>query len=574
MPLVKPLCLEALPPEILLDVATFVTCFQDRLHLCQSSSRIRSVLIGHEPLWYTLSLSPLAESITDAVLSEIFRELSSAPPLQPKRLPVKILDLSGCFKISSLSLQYLERYLPSLRCLQLGVDPAEDDTWQLPKGTRLQLRKIVLGRQRQGLYKDWRSSITSPVFAKTGHDYGYRRRYAMGTLTSSALKSTLVSCGRTLESLTLAGHCLARSALQTIASHCISLRYLDISGCEGQITQGDLQTLFEGIGPHLETLKMTNMSELSDLTSLFLVQHCGKTLRVLHISGGKYAAVTFLTRAVSRLPRLEDLRINQIVSGDVNGLVLALRDSGLFQQLTSLDLSPKLDIYPSNRHASRSAASHTSPSTPSFASGMRMEHALAPCSDQALDMLCRFERLTTLRLVNPAYITSAGVNNMLRHLPQLQVLELRRWQDMQYSDGGLTTISPDNLPDLRECVLYSILIPPSIFADWTDFRHLKLVELWDASNFDHHHLKGLLLSCPTLRQLRIAKTSVIWDDFADILGVDGSTTSFTPSPDAPFPPASHLKHLKYDGEIVLSRLDGRRSDANGNTLFDYWQGSL
>lgn len=563
--------LASLAPEIILLIAAFIPDFKDKCSLSFTCHRLRLVLHVHPHVWSPLDLSPYAHRVSNEVLFDILRKLT---PLRPPSKDgggdggttlagnyVDRLDLSGCKRVESEAIEKLAKTFPLLKEIHLNVEPREggdDDNDET--------RSVIPGRQRTGVYNDWRQPSSSFTSSTSSYSYSHNNNSIFSTTTTTttttapssttrtvkpqAFQNWLISnaslltliqvCGATLERLSLSGHPLNNSIIESISKCCAPrLTHLDISHCTRKLSDRDLQTLLSGVGPRLVSLKMLGF-ELSDLTLLVLKQ-CARNLRRLHVSGGKALSLAKLGSVFSALVKLEDVRVNQIVMGEVDCLVKLLpifstTIGNHTSTLRHLDLSPKLDIFPSNNpahtrslhslHSSSSphlSSTHNNPPpAPSFSRGLRIEHHLH-LTDDSLHRLARdHPLLTTLRLVNPIIITSDAVDALLRSLPSLRRFELRRWQEMEFHEPGVTAITPQNLPVLKELVLYSIPVPRECYAAWREFKELEGLEVWDAREWDERPMRGVMKDCSKLKWCRVGRTSVAWEKIGKtVMGGEG-----------------------------------------------------
>ncbi|RUS13386.1 hypothetical protein BC937DRAFT_95409 [Endogone sp. FLAS-F59071] len=558
--------LASLAPEIILLIAAFIPDFKDKCSLSFTCHRLRLVLHVHPHVWSPLDLSPYAHHVSNEVLFDILRKLA---PLRPSGKDggggttltgnyVDRLDLSGCKRVESEAIEKLAKTFPLLKEIHLNVEPreggADDD------GDN-ETRAVVPGRQRTGVYNDWRQPSSSFTSSTSSYYSMFSTTATTSTTTIAALSSTtrtvkpraspnwlinnaslltlIQACGATLERLSLSGHPLSNSVIESISKRCAPrLTHLDISHCTRKLSDRDLQTLLSGVGPRLISLKMLGFV-LSDLTLLVLKQWCARTLRRLHVSGGKALSLAKLGSVFSALVKLEDVRVNQIAMGEVDCLVTLLPIASTTigdcaSTLRHLDLSPKLDIFPSNNpahtrslHSLHSSSphltsTHNPPPAPSFSRGLRIEHHLH-LTDASLHRLARdHPLLTTLRLVNPISITADAVDSLLRSLPCLRRFELRRWQEMEFRDPGVTAITPQNLPILKELVLYSVPVPRECYAAWREFKDLEGLEVWDAREWDERPMRGVMKDCSKLKWCRVGRTSVAWEKIGKtVLGGEG-----------------------------------------------------
>jgi hypothetical protein len=458
-------------PEVVLQVTNNLG-IQDILAL-SSSCRTFYLMLTQRPLLYTpLILSPYAEKITSRTLFSILKRHSNHTSY------IQDLDLSGCYHLSSESVIHLAKRYPHLTYLDISVNPR--------KG------RLVPGRYREGVYKDWRKTI---AFNSVNQEWRLSN-HAMHMLTKC-----------TLHTLSLAGHDLDSSTAHAI-SQMPHLTSLDISGCTWRLSQADLQTIARGLGKNLLELRMLGF-EPTDLTLLCLRQHCWK-LKLLHLSGGKPLMISKLTSIVHTMKSLQDVRVNQIRGGDVDSLLQHLN-----QDTKSLDLSAKMDMYPSRGR------------------GMRIESALN-LTQRGFDAVSALQYLQVLRLSNLSWISESAVSNIIHNLPLLRKFELRMWPDIESSDlrtcNVVTTLVPDNVPYLTEITLVGVSISQATALAWSKFKHLKQIELSDIgveAGSGNGFIRPWLMDMVSLEALRVTKCGIQWQQVADIVRMRDSETDDT-----------------------------------------------
>ncbi|KAI8580007.1 hypothetical protein K450DRAFT_238890 [Umbelopsis ramanniana AG] len=329
-----------------------------------------------------------------------------------------------------------------------------------------------------------------------------------------------------------AGHDLDSSTAYAI-SQMAHLTSLDISGCTWRLSQADLQTIARGLGKNLLELRILGF-EPTDLTLLCLRQHCWK-LKLLHLSGGKPLMIFKLTTIVHTMKSLQDIRVTQIRGGDVDSLV-----QNLNPDTQSLDLSAKMDMYPSRGR------------------GMRIESALN-LTPRGFDALSALQYLQVLRLSNLSWISEDAVSKVIRNLPLLSKFELRMWPDIESSDlrtcDVVTTLVPDNVPNLTEITLVGVSITQSTALAWSKFKHLEQIELSDIgveAGSGSGFIRNWLMDMVSLEALRVTKCGIQWQQVADIVRMRDSEADDT---------EDWVEHnidelvgsMQYEDEVVIRR---------------------
>ncbi|KAH8547526.1 hypothetical protein BGW37DRAFT_510349 [Umbelopsis sp. PMI_123] len=483
-------------PELVLQITNNLS-IQDILAL-SSSCRTFYHMLTQRPLLYTpLILSPYAESITSRTLFSILKRHSNTTSY------IQELDVSGCYHLSSESVIHLSKRYPNLTTLDISVNPR--------KG------RLIPGRYREGVYKDWRKTI---AFSSASQEW---------RLSNHAMQM-LTQC--TLHTLSLAGHDIDSSTAHAI-SQMPYLKSLDISGCTWRLSQADLQTIARGLGKNLLELRILGF-EPTDLTLLCLRQHCWK-LQLLHLSGGKPLMISKLTSIVHTMKSLKDLRVNQIRGGDVDSLI-----QNLDQDTQSLDLSAKMDMYPSRGR------------------GMRIESALH-LTPKGFNALSSLQLLQVLRLSNLSWISEEAVSNLLTNLCSLTAFELRMWPDIEASEGRacdvVTALVPDNVPNLTEITLVGVSISQRTALAWSKFKHLRQIELSDIgpeAGSGDGFMRKWLLGIGSLEALRLTKCGIQWQQVADLVRMrDGEADD----------PEEWVEHsidelvgsMQYEDEVVILR---------------------
>ncbi|KAI9288747.1 hypothetical protein BC943DRAFT_317282 [Umbelopsis sp. AD052] len=458
-------------PEVVLQFTNNLG-IQDILALSSSCRTFYHMLTQRPSLYTPLILSPYADKITSKTLFSILKRHSTHTSY------IQNLDLSGCYHLSSESVIHLAKKYPHLTNLDISVNPRNG--------------RLVPGRYREGVYKDWRKTI---AFNSVNQEWRLSN-HAMHMLTRC-----------TLHTLSLAGHDLDSSTAHAI-SQMVHLTSLDISGCTWRLSQADLQTIARGLGKNLLELRILGF-EPTDLTLLCLRQHCWK-LKLLHLSGGKPMMMSKLTSIVHTMKSLQDIRVTQIRGGDVDSLV-----QNLNQDTQSLDLSAKMDMYPSRGR------------------GMRIESALN-LTLRGFDALSTLHHLQVLRLSNLSWISEDAVSNIIRNLPLLSKFELRMWPDIESSDlrtcDVVTTLVPDTVPNLTEITLVGVSISQSTALAWSKFKYLEQIELSDIgveAGSGNGFIRTWLMDMVSLEALRVTKCGIQWQQVADIVRMRDSEADDT-----------------------------------------------
>jgi len=245
--------------------------------------------------------------------------------------------------------------------------------------------------------------------------------------------------------------------------------------------------------------------------------------------------ISKLTSIVHTMKSLQDVRVNQIRGGDVDSLIQHLN-----QDTQSLDLSAKMDMYPSRGR------------------GMRIESALN-LTQRGFDAVSALQYLQVLRLSNLSWISESAVSNIIHNLPLLRKFELRMWPDIESSDlrtcNVVTTLVPDNVPYLTEITLVGVSISQATALAWSKFKHLKQIELSDIgveAGSGNGFIRPWLMDMVSLEALRVTKCGIQWQQVADIVRMRDSETDDT---------EDWIEHsidelvgsMQYEDEVVILR---------------------
>ncbi|KAK4512232.1 uncharacterized protein ATC70_002928 [Mucor velutinosus] len=435
------------------------------------------LLSTHVACWKQLDLSPYDSTIgTNSLLT--FLRNANIPLYTTHKssdsitAAITALDLSGCWNISEELVVALSRSLTHLTHLSLNGYRLNTPILQrILRQRKLQQNvspAIAFEQQRDHVYQVRPSHDLSSMAMDLSKKQTHRLKVPLVLLTS------IVSSLPHLTSLSIQYQDLGGRHSFPEFRH---IRHLDISSCI--ISQPALQTLLRVVGPNLVSLKMLNI-DLNNLSWLSVSQY-GKKLECLHVSCNEPLLLPSIRHVVGHLPLLKDFRLTRIRTGSLDPVIERLNPDNL----TRLDLSPKMNIYPrstasSNLNPSRrssrvqlslDSAATTSPTILAVASNGRhnkhppqshkfslsisnyatTEHDLL-LSDASLERLSHCRQLVELRLCFPT-ITAPCLHETLKQLSQLQILELRQKNDKSTVDF-LTGLK--YCQHLKELLLFSV----------------------------------------------------------------------------------------------------------------------
>lgn len=450
-----------LPAELLVRIIQEIGQVGDKCQLLQTCKHLNHLLSTHVACWKQLDFSPYDSSVATNSLLTFLRN-TNIPLYTAHKSPdsvaaaITALDLSGCWNLSEELVIALARSLTHLTHLSLNGyrlnTPVLQRILRQRKPQQILPPAIAFEQQRDHVYQVRPSHDLSSMAMDLSKKQTHRLKVPL------VLLSGIVSSLPHLTSLSIQYQDLGGQHAFREFGH---IRHLDISSC--LISQPALQTLLRVVGPNLATLKMLNI-DLNNLSWLSVSQY-GKRLECLHVSCNEPLLLPSIRHVIGHLHGLNDFRLTRIRTGSLDPVIEKLNPANL----TRLDLSPKMNIYPSRRSsrvqvsldstalavASNGRHNKHPPQSPklslSISSYATTEHDLL-LSDASLQHLARCRQLVELRLCFPT-ITAPGLHETLQQLPQLQILELRQKHDASTVDflTGLTYCQ-----QLRELLLFSV----------------------------------------------------------------------------------------------------------------------
>ncbi|CAO3600856.1 unnamed protein product [Absidia cylindrospora] len=399
--------MDLLPTEVLLQIISFLHNPKDKIELLRTNWCIHSIL-AHTPIcWSPLDLSLYREKINNAALLSILRSRSLeivVPKQQPLQQPATLLttptpphssalattvasnwskaaqldsiNISGCHLLTSEAILMLVNTLPYLKTLHIDRYTATSVPEPLARHPRhyRRTRSKMIDMLRDDLYQCRpRHGLSSSTMDLS------KQPLTSLTITDTTLQRLLVSTPF-LTDLSLQHQRLSMAVCRSMHKRLPHLRHLDISSCE--VMSPDLQYLVRTMASSLLSLKMLNLA-LSNLTLLCLQLHGGHSLECLHLSCLDPLSLPGLARTVKSLTKLTDFRLTRLPSGNVDELVCTLATH--HPQLQSLDISPKLELYPK----------FTSASHPKTYPAMDITSAFGPLSSATGTLSSTFRTTTT-----------------------------------------------------------------------------------------------------------------------------------------------------------------------------------
>ncbi|ORZ15897.1 hypothetical protein BCR42DRAFT_416112 [Absidia repens] len=366
--------MDLLPTEVLLQIIGFLHDPKDKIELLRTNRCIHSIL-AHTPIcWSPLDLSLYTEKINNAALLSILRSrsleivvpkqpllqqpatlLTTPTPPHPSALETTVasnrskaaqldsINISGCHLLTSEAILMLVNTLPYLKTLDIDRYTATSVPEPLARHPRhyRRTRSKMIDMLRDDLYQCRpRHGLSSSTMDLS------KQPLTSLTITDTTLQRLLVSTPF-LTDLSLQHQRLSMAVCRSMHKRLPQLRHLDISSCE--VMSPDLQYLVRTMAGSLLSLKMLNLA-LSNLTLLCLQLHGGDSLECLHLSCLDPLSLPGLARTVKSLTKLTDFRLTRLPSGNVDELVCTLATH--HPLLQSLDLSPKLELYPKFTSAS------------------------------------------------------------------------------------------------------------------------------------------------------------------------------------------------------------------------------
>ncbi|KAI8647831.1 hypothetical protein BD408DRAFT_407865 [Parasitella parasitica] len=521
-----------LPAELLIRIIQDIERVGDKCQLLQTCQLLNYLLSTHTGCWKQLDLSPYNSTITNNSLLTFLRNTNiplctAHKSSDSTTTAITALDLSGCWNLSEELVVALSRSLTHLTDLSLNGyrlnAPILQRIIKQNKTRQSAFPAIAFEQQRDHVYQVRPSHDLSSMAMDLSKKQAHRFKVPL------ILLSSMVSCLPHLTTLSVQYQDLGGRHTFKEFEH---IRRLDISCCI--ISQPALQALLRAVGPNLTSLKMLNI-DLNNLSWLSVSQY-GKHLECLHVSCNEPLLLPSIRHVVGHLPRLQDFRLTRVRSGSLDPIIERLIPA----RLTRLDLSPKMNIYPrstssGNIDAGRrplrvqlsldaAAATATATATattttiptrhnkhPSQSSQLSLsisnyattEHDLL-VSNASLQYLSCCHQLIELRLCFPT-ITTSSLHDMLKHLPQLQIFELRQKHDKSAIDflRGLKYCQ-----HLQELLLFSVHITQDTVQDLVSDDLLlkstcKHITISDGGPIieDEHNINALLSSLQMLQIL-------------------------------------------------------------------------
>lgn len=465
-----------LPAELLLHIIHHIPSVQDKCQLLQTCTHLNNLLCTHVASWSNLDISPFTD-ITNSILLMFLKNchipLYTSTSIYNTILnSITRLDLSGCW------------------CLSQDMAVALSKSFQ-------QLEELCLNgyrtTQRDHLYHVRPSHDLSSMTMDLSKRNTHQLKIPYNLLTTILLQipriTSLSIQYQDLSSTTTDKNYFPREIFGKI-------RHLDISSCI--ITQPALQSMLRKIGNELLTLKMLNI-ELNQLSWLGVNQH-GKNLVTLHVSCNEPLYLPCIRQAVSNLKYLNDFRLTRVRTGTVDPIIEKLNPN----TLKRLDISPKMNIYPSSlpindtassssgsrriprssRHVkitsslhSTTAASlsHSPPRSATTTAATRKHPPQATremthqqqfatteydliISDISFHHLCSCHHLTELRLCFPTITSSTQLSQLFQAIPQLEIFELRQQDQQQQQNKQDYLEGLVHLKSLQKLYLYGVSI--------------------------------------------------------------------------------------------------------------------
>ncbi|KAI8344582.1 hypothetical protein BC941DRAFT_409019 [Chlamydoabsidia padenii] len=581
--------MDQLPTEVILHVISFIHDTKDKIELLRANRYIKSLIIHNQSCWSSLDLSLYRDRINNGALIGILRSLSldivlirretppSPPPTKRQHLLVsptspptshrlgtliENINLSGCHLVTPDALLMLVYTLPCLKVLHLNKYPATSIPDLLathPRHCR-RTRSTMIDMLRDDLYQCRpRHGLSSSTMDLS------KQPLASLTIVDATLLR-LLPCTPFLTNLSLQHQLVSHNTCCVMEKELVHLRHLDISSC--QINVNSLQYLIRTMAASLISLKMLNL-ELSDLTLLCLQQHGKNSLECLHLSCLNPSSLPGLARTLRALVKLTDFRMTRLPSGNVDPLILRLATRQ--SQLRCLDLSPKLELYPtfvSGNHSRPFSSDNTAPiiiqpsSTSSTTTRLLKQqqqslnknlslssssHLLPPNTSNKSrtrsGKSCNVTDVTFTRSERGLHLTDISFHHLaynLTHLVELRlcfptvragtltrffksakcplrVLELRL-RDTNDDDDYLDGL--ENLDHLETLLLYSVPMNTRSVDIILHTRRLKSMTIHDAKQLGKLSplfLRRWLLGLPRLGLLRMDRVPFAWTSISDLL---------------------------------------------------------
>lgn len=591
--------MDQLPTEIILHVISFLHDTKDKIELLQVSRSLHSLITHNPSCWSPLDLSLHRERITNAALIGILRscylkivvprqqvlhssssrrqqqlqqqQQNFPQPLSSCRVGAQLdsIDLSGCHLLTLDALLMLVHTLPYLKVLGLNKYPATFIPEPLARHPRhyRRTRSTMIDMLRDDLYQ------CRPRHGLSSSTMDLSKQPLVSLSISDTTLLGLLPCMTFLTNLSLQHQPISYEACRVMNKTLKQLRHLDISSC--QISVHSLQYLIRSLVSSLQSLKMLNL-ELSDMTLLCLQLFGEHSLTCLHLSCLDPQALPGLARSLRKLTKLTDFRLTRLPSGNVDGLISTLATC----HLQSLDLSPKLEIYPifsshprslsdtasslslkastssSNRlprqHSAKNTASsllppatkspHAGPFTTATYSRSERNLTMTP---PAFIHLSTFKYLVELRLCFPTLHNSKALTTFFKTATcPLQIFELRLrdlpppTDDEDYLDGLA------GFAHLHTLLLYSVPLTAASVSTILQLHRLNAMTIHDAKELAKVcplFLRRWLSDLPHLRLLRMDRVPFAWTSITDLL----------PS----YPHNYHPDHPLYHGDSMFIKTD-------------------
>ncbi|CAG8681052.1 23634_t:CDS:1 [Dentiscutata erythropus] len=504
--------LDTLPTEVIVAICQCLSLFS-KCQLCQVCLRFQLIIYNNNEFWQHLDLSQFGETLTNQHLFTILRTRWKS------KLQNRWLDISGCRLISSSALEKLAETHCDFQGIHLNVEP-RFDTWEAAdEWIKSQFYKkcpTFTKMGRPGLYRLWPTTRSSSP---------------QWQISNKSIQIVLQGSFQTLKYLSFGKQNLNRETAIAIAS-CKNLTQLDLNGTN--LDNASLQDILSHTN-QLVSLKLLDL-ELSNMTLIMI--SLLKNLCQLHFSVINKGIISAkaIAEMLKCLRKLDDLRMNQIMIGDVDLVIteglawiscdeLVEDDTKIQHQYDSngdkliqqdrafiryLDLSPKLDIYPRCRERS-----------------MLIEHYITISNSSLRSLAVNHPFMVSFRLVNPYAISAEGVDVLLSVLNCLEIFELR-WRRSEVDP--IHKLTPKFCPKLREITLHGVDVAD--FDGWfgvqkdleidqcknktlleegcsrMTFQNLEILDL-DSTGFTNSHFNMLIKYCLKARKVKL-RTNIVY----------------------------------------------------------------
>jgi hypothetical protein len=477
-----------LPAELLLCILQDIPSVGDKCQLLQTCTYLNTLLSTHVGCWSNLDLSPYTTITNSSLLTWLkycnISLYTITGNYNATLNSITRLDVSGCWCLSQDMVVALSKSFNNLQELCLN-------------GYRL--------GQRDHLYQ------VRPFHDLSSMIMDLSKRNTNRLVIPHVLLANIVTQIPSISSLAIQYQDLTPLSLrQDYFVEFFHIKHLDISSCI--INQPALQAMLRTIGARLLSLKMLNI-DLNHMSWLCVGQY-GKNLECLHVSCNEPLYLPCIRQTVSNLKFLSDFRLTRLRTGTIDPIIEKLNPV----ILKRLDISPKMNIYPSSSSSISVAVAAAKAGTPRIKRHVKITSSSTPSSllaqgqissqqqtrkrpaqvqeqqqhyattvhdllisDISFHHLSLCHQLTELRLCFPTITSGSQLESLFQAIPQLETFELRQQQPQrQQKQDYLKGLKL--LKHLRQAYFYGVYISQDCINTFTELLFIGQITIHQGGN--------------------------------------------------------------------------------------------